>query len=169
MCCLGIRPIGARQTTMRHLMGTMCVPSAHKEQLKDPQKLKPLILAFISIKFGPVFVISMSTLNTPSTNPISVQHWYAAVTSCLSLSGKRQLKEQLKDSHKLNSLNTMIQKGIVQYNQIEASLDDCGSEDEEEPFCNIAVTECKRICFTSAHALIKCCYAICCVRVSRYD
>jgi hypothetical protein len=32
-------------------------------------------------------------------------------------------KEQLKDSHKLNSLNTMIQKGIVQYNQIEASLD----------------------------------------------
>jgi CBS domain containing-hemolysin-like protein len=87
MCCLGIRPIGARQTTMRHLMGTMCVPSAHKEQLKDPQKLKPLklkrsILAFISIKFGHVFVISMSTLNTPSTNPISVQHWYAAVTSC---------------------------------------------------------------------------------------
>jgi hypothetical protein len=48
-------------------------------------------------------------------------------------------KEQLKDSHKLNSLNTMIQKGIVQYNQIEVSLDDCGSEDEEEPFCNIAV------------------------------
>jgi hypothetical protein len=34
----------------------------------------------------------------------------------------------------------MIQKSIVQYNQIEASLDDCGSEDEEEPFCSIAVT-----------------------------
>jgi hypothetical protein len=53
---------------------------------------------------------------------------------------ERLLQEQLKDSHKLNSLNTMIQKGIVQYNQIEASLDDCGSEDEEEPFCSIAVT-----------------------------
>ena len=53
-------------------------------------------------------------------------------------------KEQLKDSHKLNSLNTMIQKGIVQYNQIETSLDDCGSKDEEEPFCNIAVTESDR-------------------------
>jgi len=38
----------------------------------------------------------------------------------------------------------MIQKGIVQYNQIEASLEDCGSEDEEEPFCNIAVTESDR-------------------------
>ena len=38
----------------------------------------------------------------------------------------------------------MIQKGIVQYNQIEASLDDCWSEDEEEPFCNIAVTESDR-------------------------
>jgi hypothetical protein len=32
-------------------------------------------------------------------------------------------KEQLKDSHKLSSLNTMIQKGIVQYNQIEVSLE----------------------------------------------
>jgi carnosine synthase len=82
MCCLGIRPIIARQTPRCHLMGTMCVPSAHKEQLKD--------------------------------------------------------------SHKLNSLNTMIQKGIVQYNQIEASLDDCGSEDEEEPFCSIAVTASNR-------------------------
>jgi hypothetical protein len=38
----------------------------------------------------------------------------------------------------------MIQKGIVQYNQIETSLDDCGSKDEEEPFCNIAVTESDR-------------------------
>jgi hypothetical protein len=53
-------------------MGTMCVPSAHKEQLKDPQKLKPL--------------------------------------------------------------NTMIQKGIVQYNQIEASINYCGNEDKEDPF-----------------------------------
>ena len=67
---------------MCHLMGTMCVPSAHREQLKDP--------------------------------------------------------------HKLNSLNTMIQKGIVQYNQIEASLNDCGNEDEEDPFCNIDVTESDR-------------------------
>ena len=82
MCCLGIRPIGARQTTMRHLMGTMCVPSAHKEQLKDPQKLKPL--------------------------------------------------------------NTMIQKGIVQYNQIEASINYCGNEDEEDPFCNMDVNESDR-------------------------
>jgi hypothetical protein len=38
----------------------------------------------------------------------------------------------------------MIQKGIVQYNQIETSLDDCGSKDEEEHFCNIAVTESDR-------------------------
>jgi hypothetical protein len=38
----------------------------------------------------------------------------------------------------------MIQKGIVKYNQIEASLDDCGSEDEEEPFCSIAVTASNR-------------------------
>jgi hypothetical protein len=61
------------------------------QNIKTKLRSKPPILAFISINFGPVFVIFISTLNTPSTNPISVQHWYAAVTSCPSLSGKRQL------------------------------------------------------------------------------
>jgi hypothetical protein len=42
MCCLGIRPIIAKQTPRCHLMGTMCVPSAHKEQLKDSHKLNSL-------------------------------------------------------------------------------------------------------------------------------
>ena len=42
MCCLGIRPIIAKQRPRCHLMGTMCVPSAHKEQLKDSHKLNSL-------------------------------------------------------------------------------------------------------------------------------
>ena len=48
-------------------------------------------------------------------------------------------RRQLEDINNLTHLNHLVQSGTVRYNQIEASLEDCGKEDEEEPFCNIAV------------------------------
>ncbi|XP_076088640.1 carnosine synthase 1-like [Mytilus galloprovincialis] len=79
MISLGIRPVINKHEPRCTILGTMCVPSAHKQQLKNPNNL--------------------------------------------------------------NLLNTLIQKKAVRYNQIEASLEDCGSADEEEPFCNIAVVD----------------------------
>lgn len=77
MISLGIRPIIPKPVPTCHLMGTMCVPSLHRKQLEDPNKIK--------------------------------------------------------------LLNSFIQNGTVRYNQMEASQDDCGDDDTEEPFCNIGV------------------------------
>ena len=79
MVSLGIRPVIAKTSPKFQIIGTMCVPSAHKIPLTD------------------------------NTN--------------------------------LNLLKGMIQTGIVQYNQIEASIAECGHDDDEEPFCNIAVRD----------------------------
>lgn len=79
MISLGIRPIIPKSDPKCHIMGAMCVPSMHRSQFQD--------------------------------------------------------------INKLNMLQNLIQKDDIRYNQIEASLEDCGNADTEEPFCNIAVIE----------------------------
>ncbi|CAC5368312.1 CRNS1 [Mytilus coruscus] len=50
-------------------------------------------------------------------------------------------KQQLKNPNSLKFLNALVSGNIIRYNQIEASLDECGSENDEEPFANIAVMD----------------------------
>ncbi|VDH96479.1 carnosine synthase [Mytilus galloprovincialis] len=50
-------------------------------------------------------------------------------------------KQQLKNPNSLKFLNALVSGNIVRYNQMEPSLDECGSENDEEPFANIAVMD----------------------------
>lgn len=48
-------------------------------------------------------------------------------------------KKQLEDKKTIKLLNIFIQNGTIKYTQMEPSLDDCGDEGSEEPYCNISV------------------------------
>ncbi|CAC5423555.1 CRNS1 [Mytilus coruscus] len=98
MISLGIRPVISKHEPRCIILGTMCVPSAHKQQLKN--------------------------------------------------------------QNNLNLLNTLIQKNAVRFNQIEASVEDCGSADEEEPFCNIAVVDLNLNMKRAKRKLINICNAL---------
>lgn len=48
-------------------------------------------------------------------------------------------RKQLQDINTIKQLQNLIPTGKFRYNQFKSTLEDCGKEGEEEPFCNIAV------------------------------